>query len=87
MLRGVQQQWGASTHQLQASLAGEDDGRCVVPGRIGCTLGGAQVGYEDFSRCVVDLGAAGRSTDILQRRARSITGETKQVFGLKMIRT
>lgn len=56
-----------STHQLQASLAGEDDGRRVVLRRIGCTLGGAEIGYEHFSRRFVDVGAAGRPTDILQK--------------------
>lgn len=72
-----------SAHQLQAPQAGEDDGRRVVLRRIGCTLGGAQVGYEHFSRRCVDFGAAGHPTDILQKGGRSITGGMKRVFGLK----
>lgn len=67
-----------SAHQLQASLAGEDDGRGVVLRRIGCTLGGAGVAYEHFSRGFVDVGAAGRPTDILPQGGRWIRGEVKQ---------
>lgn len=66
-----------SAHQLQASLTGEDNGRRVVLRRIGCTLSRAEVTYEHFSRRFVDLGAAGRPTNILQKGGRLITGEMK----------
>lgn len=57
----------ADAHQLQASLAGEDDSGSVVLRRIRCTLGGAGVGDEHFSRSWVDARAAGGPTDVLQK--------------------
>lgn len=77
-----------SAHQLQASLAGEDDGRRVVLRRIGRTLGGAEIGYEHFSRCFVDVGAAGRPTNILQKGVGDrLQEKLNKCFNHKMVKT
>lgn len=58
------------TDQLQASLAGKDDGGGVVLRRISCTLGGADVGDGHFPCGRIDLRAAGRPANVLQETER-----------------
>lgn len=53
------------TDQLQASLAGEYDGGRVVLCRIGGAHGGAVVPDQHFSCCIIDLRAAGSSSNVL----------------------
>lgn len=60
----------APTDQLQASLAGEDDGGSVVLCRVGRTLGGAVVGDGHLALGAADLRAAGRPPDILSETER-----------------
>lgn len=54
------------TDQLHASLAGEDDGGCVVLCRVSRALGGAVVSDGHFACRRIDLRAAGRPSNVLQ---------------------
>lgn len=58
------------TDQLQASLAGKDDGGSVVLFRISRTLGGAEVSDGHFPGCILDLRPAGSPPNVLQETER-----------------
>lgn len=65
------------TDQLQASLAGKDDGWSVVLCRISRTLCGAVVSDGHFPCCLIDLRAAGSSPNVLQETERERIKERK----------
>lgn len=54
------------TDQLQASLAGKDDGGSVVLFRISRALGGAEVSDGHFPGCIIDLRPTGSPPNVLQ---------------------
>lgn len=54
------------TDQLQASLAGKDDGGGVVLLRVGRALGGAVIGDGYLTGFTVDLRTAGGPSNVLQ---------------------
>lgn len=65
------------TDQLQASLAGEDDGRRVVLCRISCALGGAEVRDGHFPSGDIDLRATGGASNVLQDTERGRNNKTE----------